>query len=366
MGKYMKKKHTIRITGLLCFSFFITSCGQSSATSASSVIKEAVNTDSIKQIISEDNETTDTAIDVSDQSSNLTTDKVSNVTCSWEDSEVPIEVGNDNSKALIKDTRIVNSSYGTLLIMDFTYTNNTAQASDFINDSNCDVKPYQNGIELDRPGITSEAGVYDYSDAFTNVKDGGIINTQLVWVLKDTMNPVEIDFGIDSNYNPAYSKTLTLTGGKDIEDKQDESQETKESDYNISWLNDNVPEKIGNDNSYAILKNTSVLKSPSYGIVLVMDFEYTNNLDKARNFINNTPCLVKIYQNGVELDSPGNTSEQGIFDYSNAFTGVKNGGTLKTQLVWVLPDDKSPVEVEFGLDNNYKPQYDCTLNISEK
>ena len=66
---------------------------------ASSVIKEAVNTDSIKQIISEDNETTDTAIDVSDQSSNLTTDKVSNVTCSWEDSEVPIEVGNDNSKS---------------------------------------------------------------------------------------------------------------------------------------------------------------------------------------------------------------------------------------------------------------------------
>ena len=64
MGKYMKRKHTIRITGLLCFSFFITSCGQSSATSASSVIKEAVNTDSIEQIISEDNETTDTAIDV--------------------------------------------------------------------------------------------------------------------------------------------------------------------------------------------------------------------------------------------------------------------------------------------------------------
>lgn len=314
----------------------------------------------------EENEDSDTTAENANESGNSITDNDENITCSWEDGEAPTEVGNDDSKALIENTKIINSSYGELLVMDFKYTNNAAEASDFINDINCKVRPYQNGIELDRPGITSESGVYDYGDAYTDVKDGGAVSTQLVWVLKDTINPIEIDFGINSDYDPAYSKKLILSGGKEFENSQAESQEAKESDYNVSWVDDNVPEKIGNDDSYAILKNTSAFKSSDHGIVLVMDFEYTNNRDKARDLINDVSCKVKPYQNGVELDTPGITSESGVFNYSDAFTNIKNGGTIETQLVWVLKDDKSPVKVEFGLDSNYNPQYNCTLNISAK
>lgn len=284
---------------------------------------------------------------------------------SWGDGQAPTEVGNEESKAKILDTKIVDSySFGTLLVMDFEYINNSEDARNFINDINCTVTPYQNGIALELPGITSETGTYDFTEAYTSLKKGGTIKTQLAWILKDTVNPIEIDFGRNAEYKPEYSKTLNLSGGEQGKAVQEEEQETVKSDYNISWENDQVPERVGGEESSAIIKNTSIIESQTYGTLLVMDFEYTNNREDAQNFINDIKCSVTPFQNGIALEKPGVTSESGKFDYSDAFTSVKKGGTITAQLVWVLQDNKNPVEIEFGHNENYEPEFISTFTIA--
>ena len=111
---------------------------------------------------------------------------------------------------------------------------------------------------------------------------------------------------------------------------------------------------------------TSIVESPKYGPLLVMDFEYTNNSENAKNFINDMNCKVSPYQKGIELERPGETSESGIFDYSDTFTSIKKGGTIRTQLVWVLKDIENPVEIEFGYNKEYKPEFIATFTISPK
>lgn len=128
----------------------------------------------------------------------------------WE-GEAPASVGGADSSAKIGDAAVVQSADGRyILTIDFEYTNLSQDARNFINDMWCDVSPYQNGIELDTPGITSESGVYDYSESFTNIKNGATVSTQLAWVLRDTENPVEIEFGMNEDYEPSFLATLDI------------------------------------------------------------------------------------------------------------------------------------------------------------
>lgn len=285
------------------------------------------------------------------------------VKMAWKDGDAPTEVGDTESVAKILDSKIIDSSYGALLVMEFEYSNNSENAKNFINDSNCQIRPYQNGVELENPGVTSESEKYDYSDAFTSIKKGGIIKTQLVWVLKDTVNPIEVDFGLNEKYQPDYSKNNKIIGGE-IKGTDTVSENiVAKSDYVITWGNE-PPEIIGDDNEQAIIKNIAIIDSVEYGMVLVMDIDFINNLKETRNLINDLKCRIVPYQNGIELETPGVTSSEGEFNYWASFTSVKNGGKVSTQLAWVLRDD-NPIEVEFGLDEKYQPKYTEILTFEK-
>lgn len=95
--------------------------------------------------------------------------------------------------------------------MEINYQNNSDTGKNLINDSDCKIDAYQDGIELDSPGVTSESGVYDYNDAFTKIKGGATVSAQLVWVLRNTESPVELNFGRDSHYKPQFTKNIALS-----------------------------------------------------------------------------------------------------------------------------------------------------------
>ena len=125
------------------------------------------------------------------------------------------------------------------------------------------------------------------------------------------------------------------------------------------------PQVFGNDKSKATLGNASIVRSSSGQYLLRIDFDYTNESEDARNFINDPYCNGDIFQDGIELSSPGITSETGVYDYGDAFTQIKNGATVSTQRAWVLRNTNSPLEVDFGRNENYKPAYVTTLVIEK-
>lgn len=303
----------------------------------------------------------DAVLQNEEKDTDKTENKAENIEMSWEDGTAPTEVGGGESIAKITETKVVNSSFGTLLIMSFEYSNNSDDARNFINDDNCNVKPFQNGVALETPGFTSEEGVYDSNEAYSAVKNGGVINSQLAWILNDNVSPIEIEFGKDENYHPDFIEIIVLSGGTKTEENVEEK--TAKSDYKITWNNE-VPEKIGNENEQAFIKNVAVVDSANYGRVLVIDIDFINNLENTRNLINDYACSISVYQNGVALDTPGVTSDGDYFNYNDAFTAVKKGGKVSTQLVWSLKDE-SPVEIEFGLDENFNVQYTASFTFAK-
>ena len=139
-----------------------------------------------------------------------------------------------------------------------------------------------------------------------------------------------------------------------------------ESDYEIVWKDNKESKEVGGGDSVAKIKGSRIIESSTYGTLLVMDFEYTNHAKKEKDFINDDNCHVQVYQNGVELDSTGITSEMYEFNYSDAYLRVRNGGTINTQLVWVLNDTKNPVELELGYDERYQPDEVVSFTIKAK
>lgn len=143
-------------------------------------------------------------------SSSTTQKSAPSLAVSWQDG-APDSFGDADSTAAIGDVRVVQSSMGyCCLVMDVTYQNSSDTSSNLINDAFCHVEAFQSGVQLDGTGITSEPGVYDYNDAFTLVKDGGSVSTELVWKLRDTTSPIELEFGRGSDNKPLYNKTLTI------------------------------------------------------------------------------------------------------------------------------------------------------------
>lgn len=130
----------------------------------------------------------------------------------------------------------------------------------------------------------------------------------------------------------------------------------------VAW-EDGVPEPFGGADSLATPGDVHITQRSSGEYCLVLKMEYQNNSEDARNLINDPYCHIEAYQNGVQLVTPGVTSEKGIFDYNDSFTKVKGGATISTELVWVLKDTSSPVELEFGRGSDYKPLFLKTLTI---
>lgn len=149
----------------------------------------------------------------------------------------------------------------------------------------------------------------------------------------------------------------------DAPSEKDANAEQAKSEFNVEWV-DGAPEQFGSNGSTATPGEAKIVESSSGEYVLTIDFAYTNESEDSKNFINDMYCRVAPYQGGIELDTPGFTSEAGAWDYSEAFTGIKQGATVETQLAWVLRDTESPIEIEFGTNSEYKPLFVKTLNIS--
>ena len=115
----------------------------------------------------------DKAIDDTAQKEMKTNQSGSEFSVEWVEG-TPEQFGGNGSKATPGEARIVTSNSGEcVLTINFTYTNESEDAKNFINDMHCRVTPYQGGVELETPGVTSEAGAWDYSEAFTGIKKGG-------------------------------------------------------------------------------------------------------------------------------------------------------------------------------------------------
>jgi|GEM_PF-2136021 len=145
--------------------------------------------------------------------------------------------------------------------------------------------------------------------------------------------------------------------------QNDANADQNKTEFTVEWV-DGAPEQFGGNGSMATPGEARIVKSSSGEYVLTIDFAYTNESEDAKNFINDMYCSVDPYQGGVELDTPGFTSEAGAWDYSEAFTGIKQGATVETQLAWVLRDTESPIEIEFGTNSEYKPLFVKTLRIA--
>ena len=297
-------------------------------------------------------------------SSNNIEDKPNNETVTtsnkeyqFESENMPSVIEGNGASAELKNTKIVKSSqYGALLIMDFKYVNNSSSPSDLINDAYCAPMVYQNGKQLYSTGYTDEPGLYDSSDAFTSIKDGASVETQLVWVLEDTVNPLELDFGQDESYNPVtIAKIMIKDGDKSNINKSVEKKKLV-SDYKVKWESE-IPSEVKSDTTEAEIGNIAVVNSKQYGDLLIIEFNYTNHSDSRSNLINDFGIVSSVYQNGRELSGPGSTSEEGLFDCSEAFREVKNDGKVSTQLVLALEDTKNPIEVNFGMDENENPMF---------
>lgn len=159
-----------------------------------------------------------------------------------------------------------------------------------------------------------------------------------------THDPAEVV----SRFNQTVSKALGDSGiSLSMLVSGDNSVTSHVPQARVSWENGDAPATFGNDATYASVLDAKVVKSPQYGWLLVIDFEFTNESEQAENLINSSVCSVNAYQNGLSLNGPGITSEQGVYDYNDAFTQARKGGCLHTQLVWVL-NDLGPVEMDFG------------------
>lgn len=127
----------------------------------------------------------------------------------WQDDKNPFVYENNMSKITIKDMNIKPYDGGYVIIFDCVYTNNASKAANLINDWNVKPMLYQAGIELNTPGITSVQDIFDYSDAFMDIKSGATIESQLVYILRDVENPIEVEFNTYRNKD-IFSKFISI------------------------------------------------------------------------------------------------------------------------------------------------------------
>lgn len=127
------------------------------------------------------------------------------------------------------------------------------------------------------------------------------------------------------------------------------------SKFDVRFEDDGTPMIFGNTNHVAEIINIAIVYSPNLDKhLLTIDFHYTNKDIDSANFINDSYCNVIAYQAGIQLDTPGFTSENGIYDTNNSFKNIKNA-EIDTQLAFILNDTASDIELELG-------KYDSLIN----
>lgn len=122
------------------------------------------------------------------------------------------------------------------------------------------------------------------------------------------------------------------------------------SSFNVDFDNDGSSMIFGNSEHIAEIKGASIVYSPNLNKnLLKIDFHFTNKNSESANFINDLYCNVIAYQEGIELDTPGITSEKDIYDTNNAYKNIKEA-EIDVQLAFVLNNTSSDIELELGSD----------------
>ena len=134
--------------------------------------------------------------------------------------------------------------------------------------------------------------------------------------------------------------------------------------YKVFWADDALG-PFGGTDSQAELGELSVVQKHSGEYCLVLQMTYQNSSDIGTSLMNDNDCSIVAYQGGIELKSPGVTSESGIYDYNDALTRVGDGASVSTELAWVLRDTETPVELDFGKDAHHKPLFSKDVSIEK-
>lgn len=130
---------------------------------------------------------------------------------------------------------------------------------------------------------------------------------------------------------------------------------TKSVEFHVQFEHDGTSMIFGNTEHIAKITNAGIIYSPNLDKhLLIIDFHYTNKNADSANFINDIYCNVTAYQDGIQLDTPGFTSEKNIYDTNNSYKNIKNA-EIDTQLAFVLSNTTSDVELELG-------KYDSVIN----
>jgi len=126
---------------------------------------------------------------------------------------------------------------------------------------------------------------------------------------------------------------------------------SNDNDYMVQFVDKDTSMFFGSSDRNAEIKNVFIKYSPRMKkYLLVIDFHFKNNTPDAHDFINDTDCSVSVFQDGIELDSPGITSEKNIYDTNNSYKRIKNA-EIDAQLAFVLLDTESAIELELGWDS---------------
>lgn len=131
-----------------------------------------------------------------DQTSQESTTQAKTLSAKWS-VEPPAEISDGQLHATYKSFRIVESKDdGYILSLDFDFTNDSSEGKQFFNNFSNAWKAYQGGVELKwSTGAVSEKGVYDTTNNSLNIKDGATIDVERIWILRNTTDDVEIEFG---------------------------------------------------------------------------------------------------------------------------------------------------------------------------
>lgn len=134
---------------------------------------------------------------VSNSSNTMSTSHENTLPAKW-NVKLPEKINDGDEHAVFKQFSIVESPrLGYLLVMDFDYTNDSPEGQSFFNFGIAGHwKAYQGGIELSQDiGTTSEKGIYDIGNSTLKVKDGATLNVEIVWILRNTSDEIELEFG---------------------------------------------------------------------------------------------------------------------------------------------------------------------------
>lgn len=130
---------------------------------------------------------------------------------------------------------------------------------------------------------------------------------------------------------------------------------TESVKFDVRFKHDGTSMTFGNAEHIAKITNAGIVYSPNLDKhLLIIDFHYTNKSADSANFINDIYCNVTAYQDGIQLDTPGFTSEKNIYDTNNSYKNIKNA-EIDTQLAFILSNTTSDVELELG-------KYDSVIN----